>query len=435
MNFANDQWTTVEVSSEISSGLSSPWFSILSVNERTGTEDLLTPIPSSEQATLYLIDPFSGQREKILEVPASTETRIYWAPDGNKLVYFLEAAVLDDGTRVGGLYLLNLSLGISLRLFDLPSLSPRGVAGHQPVWSPDSSQFAVVLPTAYDTDIFLVSADGSSVQNVTAHGAYDLWPAWSPDGRRLAFVSDREDCPTWAPDEPQSCSVLESAAPTQGNLFVLDVETGNVRRITDQKLDSPPKWLSNLQIGFTTGLSDPLAAESKIWVANTQSGTLREVSDIDGSLNLGAAWSPGGLQVIYHRATDPAGILLKDSNGNLIASTDEYTFSRFGFAADWSPQGDYVAFAGKNGQCPYGLIVMHSDMAVVSGPSNMPLACDPSYSPGGRWLAYAGITFQPGVDDGRLDLYVAEASGYSARRLTGTLRGEIRLIGWVGPAS
>ena len=34
--------------------------------------------------------------------------------------------------------------------------------------------------------------DGSGVRNVTDHGSYDLWPAWSPDGRRLAFDSMRE---------------------------------------------------------------------------------------------------------------------------------------------------------------------------------------------------------------------------------------------------
>jgi len=59
-------------------------------------------------------------------------------------------------------------------------LNPRGVPDHRPVWSPDSTQLAIALPTAYDVDIFLISADGSVFHNATAHGAYDLWPAWSP---------------------------------------------------------------------------------------------------------------------------------------------------------------------------------------------------------------------------------------------------------------
>jgi Tol biopolymer transport system component len=123
---------------------------------------------------------------------------------------------------------------------------------------------------------------------------------------------------------------------------------------------------------------------------------------------------------------------VKDASGNLIAQVNDYVFSRYGFAADWSPDGEYVAFAGRNGQCPYGLIVARNDLAPVYGPANAPFVCDPSYSPDGRWLAFAGIQTRPGVDDGRLDLFIAQPNGYGARNLTSGLRGEVRLVGWVG---
>lgn len=430
--FANDQWKPVDIPAQVRDGLDGSWFAIVSANERTGgASNPNTPVPEFEEETLYLINPASGERVEIVDLPASAADRVFWSPDGRKLLYFLEPTLLADNTLASGLYLLNLDLGISLRLFDMPSLNPRGIPDHRPIWSPDGSQVAIALPTLYDVDIFVVSADGSLFQNVTAHGAYDFWPTWSPDGRRLAFVSDRDQCPTWAPGELDSCSTIDSTPPTGGNLFVMEVDTGTVRQVADMRLDGPPRWVSNLQIAFTTGLSDPLSAESSVWLANIQSGTVRNITGLDGSLNLGAAWSPGGLQVLYHQASEPVSLVMRDATGNIIASTDRYLFLRFGFAADWSPGGEWVAFAGRNGQCPYGVIVARNTLEIVYA-GTTPRACDPSYSPDGRWLAYAGIQTRAGAADGRLDLYIADANGYNARNLTGGLRGEVSLLRWVG---
>jgi len=93
-----------------------------------------------------------------------------------------------------------------------------------------------------------------------------------------------------------------------------------------------------------------------------------------------------------------------------------------------------VAFAGTSGQCPYGVVVARNTLEIVNA-GTTPRACDPSYSPDGRWLAYSGIQTRADAADGRLDLYIADANGYGARNLTSRLKGEVRLLGWVGPAS
>ncbi|MCD4684759.1 MAG: hypothetical protein K8S97_02335 [Anaerolineae bacterium] len=284
---ANDQYNILEVPDLVRRGLPGNYFAIASINERTGgTSNPDTPQPDQEVSTLYLIDPSNGQQIEVLDLPAGAEDRIYWSPDGRKLVYFVEPQLVGDDTLAGGLYLANLDLGVSLRLFNLPSLNPHGIPDHYPVWSPDSSQFALALPTAYDVDIFLISADGSVFQNLTQHGAYDLWPAWSPDGTQLAFVSDRNECPSWIPDEPGSCSQIEpptqgddladlvagrdtsSLTPKGGHLFVMDVRMQTVQQTSDIWVDGPPEWVSNLQLAFTKGLSDPLTNEAEIWITN-----------------------------------------------------------------------------------------------------------------------------------------------------------------------
>jgi Tol biopolymer transport system component len=60
-----------------------------------------------------------------------------------------------------------------------------------PSWSPDGSRLVF---TGYDgglTDLFLVNGDGTDLRRLTRDRYADLQPAWSPDGRTIAFVTDR----------------------------------------------------------------------------------------------------------------------------------------------------------------------------------------------------------------------------------------------------
>lgn len=65
----------------------------------------------------------------------------------------------------------------------------------QPVWSPDGAQLAYVAPGegANGNDIWVMDADGSNQQNITAHAGDEFDPAWSPDGQRIAFTHHLRD--------------------------------------------------------------------------------------------------------------------------------------------------------------------------------------------------------------------------------------------------
>jgi len=82
--------------------------------------------------------------------------------------------------------------------------------------SPDSSRYAMALNVEGQTDIFVINADGSGLTNLTDHPANDESPVWSPDGRYIAFASDR------------------GGIPQLRQLYVMRADGSNVRLVSDK---------------------------------------------------------------------------------------------------------------------------------------------------------------------------------------------------------
>ena len=70
------------------------------------------------------------------------------------------------------------------RLTQSPGLDVR------PAWSPDGKQIAFTSNRDGNYDIYVMNSDGSNPRNATSHPSRDDHAAWHPDGRRLLFVSD-----------------------------------------------------------------------------------------------------------------------------------------------------------------------------------------------------------------------------------------------------
>jgi TolB protein len=64
-----------------------------------------------------------------------------------------------------------------------------------PAWSPDGHKLAVVLSKEGGSQIFTVNADGSGVQRLTTSAGINTEPFYSPDGQAIYFTSDRGGSP------------------------------------------------------------------------------------------------------------------------------------------------------------------------------------------------------------------------------------------------
>jgi TolB protein len=60
-----------------------------------------------------------------------------------------------------------------------------------PAWSPDGKQIAFTSNRDGQYELYVMGADGGSPRNISNHPAVDNFATWSPDGRRLAFITNR----------------------------------------------------------------------------------------------------------------------------------------------------------------------------------------------------------------------------------------------------
>ncbi len=186
--------------------------------------------------------------------------------------------------------------------------------------SPDGSRVAYVVRTVdrdnntYRSAIWSVSFDGSApATKLTAGTGQDAQPRWSPDGKSLAFVSDR------------SAPADDKKAKKPKNIFVLSLAGGEARQLTTGDDDCGDlTWSPDGKcIAFTR--KDPKAKDAQddggikvwdrlryktdegflldgrrkhVWIADVASGGARKVTDGDWD-DLQPAWSPDGTQIAF----------------------------------------------------------------------------------------------------------------------------------------
>lgn len=419
-------WETVSRPNNLTQVLSGPALAFLNTNNRDTVGDSRTPQPATNVQALYYVAGSGGTPLQIMQMSAATGNQVWVSPTGTAFAYIR----VDNNPDIAGLYVVDLDLQISGRILPISSVIQRGFYS-PPSWSPDGTRLAIALTTSYAIDIFTVGRDGLNPMNITQSGSYDFWPVWSPDGRYILFVSDREMCPTWVPGEPDTCDSDNVQPPTGGHAYIIDVTSNQVVRISDEWVTEPPRWLTPRQIVYASG--DPLFGDSErtIWIADIFTRENRQLVLADGRdpIKLSEAWSPTGQLVLYQAAGTTTEIVLARIDGTEIARTSDLIFTRYGMTAAWSPDGGSIAIGGVNGQCPYGIILTDDSLTFRVRGSPPPSMCEPRFSPDGRFLAFTGVT--PNVD-GRVDVWIANSNGFGGRNVTANLRGQIELLGWIG---
>ena len=279
------------------------------------------------------------------------------------------------------------------------------------------AQIAFVSGRSGNAEIYVMDADGGNQLNLTNHPDGDVSPAWSPDGQRIAFMSDRD-------------GRVDIRHSPNYEIYVMDADGGNQLNLTnDPHDDRSPSWSPDGQ---------RIAFESDRDAGGNHHNIEIYVMDADGenqerlTNNLTEdqypSWSPDGQRIAFSARRDghfenelgiTYEIYMMDADGGNEQRLTENRNNDWN--PSWSPDGQRIAFeADRKGD------VVNWDIYVIDAhggneqrlTENRVYDSSPSWSPDGKRIAF--FSFR----DGNTEIYVMDANGENQRNLTNNLHSD-----------
>ena len=196
-----------------------------------------------------------------------------WSPDGTRIAY----ASLEDGGHQA-VFVQEIVSGRREKLS-----AHKGLNG-APAWSPDGKSLAVTLSKDGNPEIYVIDLASKKLKRLTRHWAIDTEPTWMPDGKSIIFNSDRGGRP---------------------QLYQVPSNGGRAKRLTFEGKSNAEPAVS--QDGTKLAMIHQIGADFRVAVMDLESGNLRVLTD--GMLDESPSFAPNGSMVIYATSAGNRGIL------------------------------------------------------------------------------------------------------------------------------
>ncbi|HKV34693.1 MAG TPA: winged helix-turn-helix domain-containing protein [Pyrinomonadaceae bacterium] len=330
---------------------------------------------------IYVMDA-DGSNAKRLTNNLTEDVNPMWSPDGHRILFDTER----DGN--GEIYVMDADGGNQTRLTRNNAFD--GTA----TWSPDGNLIAFASNrdtgppyNPYNLDIYVMNADGSNVRRIVDDPEYDVSPQWSPDGRKIVFVTGRN-----------------------GNFDVYEMNADGTEQknltADNDKGDGAPVWSHD---GNNIAFSRRIDGKKQIFIMDADGGNLKRVTNNAADNEL-PCWSPDSSKLVFQSDRDGNWEIYTISvDGELAQLTDDAADD---VSPDWSPDGNRLAFSSnRNGK--QHIYVMNADGSSLAQITNSPAEdTEPAWAPDGKRMAFSSLR------DGNKEIYVMNADGTNQRRVT-----------------
>ena len=314
-------------------------------------------------AVLLTLAPLAGAQSKrvmspldLIEVPRVLDAQL--SPDGTQVLYVVDRPDWKENRRIGHIWRAKADGSSAAQL----TYGQRGETS--PRWSPDGKRIAFLSRRGDNEDVqlYVLATDGGEARQVMKHPAAVSNIQWTPDGRRLLFTSpdaktqeekDREKLrdDVYAYDENYK----------QRHLWTVDVESGAARRVTtgDYSVLGYSLSTDGTKIAFHRSLT-PLndhGDEGEVWVMNADGSAPLQLTK-NGVSESNAVLSPDNSHVVFTSSANAAFESYYNSNAFIVpaAGGEARPLLRDGPDVDdvaWARDGKsiyYVASIGVESQ-------------------------------------------------------------------------------------
>jgi dipeptidyl aminopeptidase/acylaminoacyl peptidase len=267
-------------------------------------------------------------------------------------------------------------------------------------WSPDGQNIAFIGNLSGRSNIWLVSPNSSWPRQLTFNEERQVTPAWSPNGKYIAFAQD-------------------SKADEEWDIYVVSTENGRVANLTKSTdiAEETPTWSpDSMSLAYTVKAKD--SATYEIDILEIATLKIRHLTSKTPSavVNFNPHWSPKGRYIAYsqgdYTGTINSNIIVADLQTGEKRLLTEHLGNRTYQVCDWSPDEKTLLITSnaKNGYNNAALIDIETRK--ITWLSDQTWEATAGYfSPDGKQVAWTVN------EDGNVDIYLQDIESKLSRKL------------------